>query len=309
MALVHGDFVRETTTTTGTGTLSLAGATTGCRTFASAIGNGNTCYYAIETSAGQFESGIGTVTAGSPDTLARTTLVASSTGSKINLPAGTHIVYCTFSAATTATFEPSQIPVTQAEAEAGTLTEIKSWTPQRVSQAATARISEQLATSDLSVVIPAASATYAGLLTADNYVKLSGLVQLRDEYNIGALGASKTLEYANGSFQRAVLNSNCTISLVEPSIGLGARFVLRWTISGGPFQITWPASNFRWLNGEKPIFATSNGKENYVELVYGILGWIAFGGCCDSLVPSTLTTEDGVSLMTEDGIYWGVIQL
>lgn len=98
MALVHADFVRETTTTTGTGPLGLGGATTGCRTFVSAIGDGNTCYYAIESSAGQFESGIGTVADASPHTLARTTLIASSTGSKLDLPAGTHTVYCTFSA-------------------------------------------------------------------------------------------------------------------------------------------------------------------------------------------------------------------
>ena len=98
MALVHADFVRETTTTTGTGTLSLGGATTGCRTFVSAIGDGNTCYYAIETSTGQFESGIGTVTDASPDTVARTTLITSSTGAKLDLPAGTHTVYCAFSA-------------------------------------------------------------------------------------------------------------------------------------------------------------------------------------------------------------------
>jgi len=99
MALLHADFVEETTTTTGTGTLSLAGATTGHRTFVSAIGDGNTCIYAIAASDGNFESGIGTVADASPDTLARTTLLSSSTGAKLDLPAGTHRVYCTFAAA------------------------------------------------------------------------------------------------------------------------------------------------------------------------------------------------------------------
>jgi hypothetical protein len=98
MALVHADFVEETTTTTGTGTLSLAGATTGHRTFVAAVGNANTCIYAIAASDGTFESGVGTVTDASPDTLARTTLLSSSTGSKLDLPAGTHRVYCTFAA-------------------------------------------------------------------------------------------------------------------------------------------------------------------------------------------------------------------
>src|SRR5574343_1215957 len=98
MALVHADFVEETTTTTGTGTLSLAGATAGHRTFVSSIGDGNTCIYAIAASDGNFESGIGTVTDATPDTLARTTLLSSTTGSKLNLPSGTHRVYCTFAA-------------------------------------------------------------------------------------------------------------------------------------------------------------------------------------------------------------------
>lgn len=98
MALIHADFVEETTTTTGTGTLDLAGATTGHRTFVAAIGTSNTCIYAIASSDGYFESGVGTITDGTPDTLARTTLLSSSTGSKLDLPAGTHKVYCTFAA-------------------------------------------------------------------------------------------------------------------------------------------------------------------------------------------------------------------
>ncbi len=89
MAFVHGELVLETTTTTGTGTLTLAGATSGHKTFSAGIGEGNTCAYSIEASNGQKETGIGTVVSG---TLERTTLKASSTGSKLDLPAGTHYV-------------------------------------------------------------------------------------------------------------------------------------------------------------------------------------------------------------------------
>jgi hypothetical protein len=99
MALVHADFVEETTATTGTGTLSLAGATTGNRTFVAGIGDGNTCTYAIRDANGTaWEVGIGTVTDAATDTLSRDTLIASSTGSKIDLSTGTHTVYCTFPA-------------------------------------------------------------------------------------------------------------------------------------------------------------------------------------------------------------------
>ena len=83
MALILKDRVQETSTTTGTGTLTLAGAVTQFQTFSSAIGNGNTTYYTIyNAGASDWEIGIGTVGAG---TLARTTVLASSNaGSLVN---------------------------------------------------------------------------------------------------------------------------------------------------------------------------------------------------------------------------------
>ena len=97
MALVVNDRVRETSTTTGTGTLTLAGAQTGFETFSTAIGNTNTTYYAISNQAnGEFEVGLGTVGAG---TLARTTIISSSNSdSAVNFSAGTKDVFCTLPA-------------------------------------------------------------------------------------------------------------------------------------------------------------------------------------------------------------------
>ena len=45
MALIQADRVTETTTTTSTGSYTLAGAETGFRTFNSGVGASNTCYY------------------------------------------------------------------------------------------------------------------------------------------------------------------------------------------------------------------------------------------------------------------------
>ncbi len=93
MALVIADRVRETSTTTGTGTLTLDGAVTGYRTFSSGIGNSNTCYYTI-TLGSDWEVGIGTVGAG---TLARTTVLKSSnSNSAVNFGAGTKDVFATY---------------------------------------------------------------------------------------------------------------------------------------------------------------------------------------------------------------------
>ena len=100
MALVVNDRVKETSTTTGTGTLSLAGAVTGFETFVAGIGNSNTTYYAIvNTNNGEFEVGLGTVTDATPDTLARTTIISSSNSdSAVDFSSGTKNVFCTLPA-------------------------------------------------------------------------------------------------------------------------------------------------------------------------------------------------------------------
>jgi hypothetical protein len=95
MALVIADRVKETTTTTGAGTLNLAGAGTGFRTFVAGIGNGNVCPYIIDNGLGEWETGLGTVTDATPDTLARTVILASSNaGAAVNFSAGTKTVAC-----------------------------------------------------------------------------------------------------------------------------------------------------------------------------------------------------------------------
>ena len=100
MALIVNDRVKETSTTTGTGTLNLAGAEQGYESFVSGIGTTNTTFYAIENnSAGEFEVGIGTVTDASPDTLSRDTIISSSNSdSAVNLSSGTKDVFCTYPA-------------------------------------------------------------------------------------------------------------------------------------------------------------------------------------------------------------------
>ena len=77
MALVVKDRIKESSSTTGQGTLTLGGAETGFRTFAD-IGDGNTTYYAI-VDGNNFEVGIGTYTA-SGTTLSRDTVLQTSAG-------------------------------------------------------------------------------------------------------------------------------------------------------------------------------------------------------------------------------------
>jgi hypothetical protein len=100
MALVINDRVKETSTTSGTGNFTLAGASTGFVTFNSGIGTSNTTYYTIhEQGTNNFEVGLGTLTGST--TLQRDTVLSNSAGntSKINFGSSTtKDVFCTMPA-------------------------------------------------------------------------------------------------------------------------------------------------------------------------------------------------------------------
>ena len=99
MAFKIGERVKETTATSGTGTYSLDGAATGFQSFSAGIGNGNTCPY-LCTDDTNWEVGIGTFATGTPNTLARTTVLASSNaGAAVNWSAGSKSILVTLPAA------------------------------------------------------------------------------------------------------------------------------------------------------------------------------------------------------------------
>ena len=95
MAFITNDRVKETSTTTGTGTITLAGAATGFITFNAGIGDTNTTYYTIvgEDVPSEWEVGIGTYT-NSGTTLSRDTVIGRSNGgAKTDFAAGTKVVF------------------------------------------------------------------------------------------------------------------------------------------------------------------------------------------------------------------------
>lgn len=99
MALVLADRVKETTSSTGTTAIILAGAATGYQTFSSAVGNANTTYYTIADQTGaNWEVGIGTYTT-SGNTLSRDTVLASSNaGNLVAFTAGVKDVFISYPA-------------------------------------------------------------------------------------------------------------------------------------------------------------------------------------------------------------------
>ena len=101
--MAHTEFadrIKETTTTTGTGTINLGGAVSGYQTFVQGLGNGHYTYYSIfHQAANEWEVGLGLITDAATDTLSRDTVLSSSNaGSLVNFSAGTKDVICTMPA-------------------------------------------------------------------------------------------------------------------------------------------------------------------------------------------------------------------
>ena len=98
MALVVKDRVRETSTTSGTGTLTLNGAVTGFQTFA-AVGDGNTTYYTIvDAATGTWEVGIGTYVTAGPTLSRDEVLESSNSGNLVNFTGNPKDVFVTYPA-------------------------------------------------------------------------------------------------------------------------------------------------------------------------------------------------------------------
>ena len=119
MALVINDRVKENSTTSGTGNITLAGVASGQGnvTFNSGICVGNTTYYCIfEQGSSKFEIGLGTLSGST--TLERTTVINNSSGntSKINFAGGTLDVFVTMPAAKTVYLDSTGTPVGAASA-------------------------------------------------------------------------------------------------------------------------------------------------------------------------------------------------
>lgn len=102
MAFVTSDRVRDTSTTTGTGSITVSGtAPTGYQTFSAVLSVADTFYYAIQgQTTSEWEVGIGTYS--SANVFARTTVLSSSnSNTAVTFSAGTKDVFTTLAASRT----------------------------------------------------------------------------------------------------------------------------------------------------------------------------------------------------------------
>jgi len=186
MALILADRVRETTSTNGTGSVTLSGAVPGYQSFA-AVGNGNTTYYTI-TNGTQWEVGIGTYSTSGP-TLSRDTVLSSSTGSKVSFSTGFKDVFVTY---------PAEQAVTSAALAAttgGALVGYLAPGTGGVAKTVEDVLDENVRVDDYGTLQQAA--TYAASLT-------DGIASIRAQVNLGAANyttASTLLHYEGQTWQ------------------------------------------------------------------------------------------------------------
>lgn len=270
MPLVIADRVRETSTTTGTGTLTLDGAVTGFRTFSSAIGNTNTCYYTI-TMNGDYEIGLGTVGAG---TLARTTVLKSSnSNSAVNFGAGTKDVFVTYPAdkavykdasnnvnalgtISSGVWNGTEITVPYGGTGVATLTGIVKGNGQSAFSAAVA---------GTDYVTPTGTETLTNKTltnpTVTNYVETPFTANS---------STAITLALTNGTVQIITLTGNATITM--PTATSGKSFLLMLKQDGtGSRTVTW--STVKWPGGTAPTITSTASKQDIFSFFADGTNW------------------------------------
>jgi hypothetical protein len=275
MALIVKDRVQETTTTEGTGTLTLDGAVTGFQTFSSAIGNTNTTYYAISSQGSEFEVGIGTVGAG---TLARTTILASSNGgSVVTLSAGTKNVFCTQPAGKALFTDASGNAIALGTPASATLTNATGLPISTGVSGLGTNVATFLGTpSSANLASAVTDETGSGALvfgtsptvnnpTVTNYVETV--------VAIGTVTTSNTISLTNGTVQTATLTASTACTFTMPTATAGKSFILllKQAAATGNGSATFTGVKFP-ASGAPTITATA-GKMDILTFVADGTNW------------------------------------
>jgi hypothetical protein len=275
MALIVKDRVQETSTTTGTGTLTLDGAVDGFQTFSSAIGNGNTTYYAISSNDPEFEVGIGTVAAG---TLARTTILASSNGgSVVTLSAGTKNVFCTQPAGKALYTDASNNAIALGTPASATLTNATGLPISTGVDGLGTNVATFLGTpSSANLAGAVTDETGSGALvfgtsptvnnpTVTNYVETV--------VAIGTVGATHTIDLTNGTVQTATLTSATACTFTMPTATAGKSFILLLKQPASGTATTATFTGVKYPSTGAPTITGTVGKMDILTFVADGTNW------------------------------------
>lgn len=259
MAHITADRVRDTTTTTGTGALTVSGsAPSGYNTFSGVLSTGDTFYYAVQhQAASEWEVGLGTYS--SANTITRTTVYSSSNaGSAVNFSSGTKDIFITLAASRTVQKDAS-----------GNITGLVVGT----------NVQAWDADLDTWATKTAPSGTVVG--TTDTQTlsgkTVTGLLETRTAPTISS--GTLTLDCSAGNVFNVALNANITTLTFTnvPSSGTAFGLTLLLTADGTARTITWGAS-VKWPGGTAPTLTSTNNKVDTFVLFTHDNGsnWFAF---------------------------------
>jgi len=294
MALVLKDRVKETTTTTGTGAISLGGAVANFQAFSAVLSDADTTYYAIiDVTNSDYEVGLGTY-ASSGNTLARTTILESSNGgSAVDFGAGSKNVFIAYPAeksvyldasdqlvinSTAVTSTPAELNLVDGSS-AGTIVnskavvygasgEVNATTLQIGGTSITATAAElnylDITTLGLTEASKAATADANGVVTFDNGIS--------EEYTaVTSTSNATTCNLQDGTNFSHTLTENTTFTFSNPaSSGKVSAFTLKIVqdASASGFTVTWPAS-VDWPAATAPtLTATASAVDYFVFITH-----------------------------------------
>ena len=281
--MLFADRVKETTTTTGTGTVNLAGTSSGYRTFVSGIGTGKTCYYSINhQTANEWEVGIGTVTSGSPDTLSRTTTLSSSnSGSAVTFSSGTKTCLCVVPAGRMFDVALSKsVPPTVSDDNTAGYFQGCRWIDTTngheyvcmsngTGTAAWALTTLNGPTSSTDTAVPTWNGTGSRLLRNSGVlIDSNDKMKTISSYSpiiTATDGATVTFNLNLGNKQQVTLGGNRTLALSNETTG--QAFALRVLQDGtGSRTVTW-FSTIRWVAGTTPTLTTTASKLDWFGFI------------------------------------------
>jgi hypothetical protein len=257
MAFIVQDRVQETSTSVGTGTITLAGAVTGYQSFA-AVGNLNTTYYTIADQSGSnWEVGVGTYYA-SNLSLSRTTVLASSnSNAAVTFGPGTKSVFVTYPAEKAIYADPNDITTITNFASSNVLI-----TGGTISGANFSGLGTMATQNANAVAITGGSLN--NVTIGSTTPNLATFTNVTATGNVIANGVSRQFV---ADFSNATFASRFTFTTSTANANPGIYAVP----SGTGTAASWQAANSSSITNASKILIASNGTSD-VQLVSGING-------------------------------------